>query len=127
MEGPEGTQTLGLEFWGAVCSRERSWGLNCMCVFFEAPGLFDNTQGEGTGAWRGGEEGTPENILIRVTQKLRPQGSRFSPLSFSRTYSGSCVQFSSVQFSRLGMSDSPRPHESQHARPPCPSPAPGLE
>ena len=33
---------------------------------------------------------------------------------------------SSVQFSRLVMSDSFRPHESQHARPPCPSPTPGV-
>ena len=31
----------------------------------------------------------------------------------------------SVQFSRSVMSDSLRPHESQHARPPCPSPTPG--
>ena len=34
--------------------------------------------------------------------------------------------FSSVQFSRLVTSDSLRPHESQHARPPCPSPTPGV-
>src|SRR5574341_957705 len=33
--------------------------------------------------------------------------------------------FSSVQFSRSVMSDSLRPHESQHIRPPCPSPTPG--
>ena len=32
----------------------------------------------------------------------------------------------SVQFSRSVMSDSLRPHESQHARPPCPSPTPGV-
>ena len=32
----------------------------------------------------------------------------------------------SVQFSRSVVSDSLRPHESQHARPPCPSPAPGI-
>ena len=31
-----------------------------------------------------------------------------------------------VQFSRSVMSDSLRPHESQHARPPCPSPSPGV-
>ena len=31
-----------------------------------------------------------------------------------------------VQFSRSVMSDSLRPHESQHARPPCPSPTPGV-
>ena len=36
------------------------------------------------------------------------------------------VQFSSVQSSRLVVSDSLRPHELQHARPPCPSPTPGV-
>ena len=35
-------------------------------------------------------------------------------------------RFSSVQVSRSVMSDSLRPHESQHARPPCPSPTLGL-
>ena len=33
---------------------------------------------------------------------------------------------SSVQFSRSVVSNSLRPHESQHARPPCPSPTPGV-
>ena len=36
-------------------------------------------------------------------------------------------QFSSVQFSRSVMSDSLRPHESQHTRTPCPSPTPGVQ
>ena len=36
------------------------------------------------------------------------------------------VQFSSVQFSRSVVSDALRTHESQHARPPCPSPSPGV-
>ena len=36
------------------------------------------------------------------------------------------LQFSSVHFSRSIVSDSLRPHESQHARPPCPSPTPGV-
>ena len=36
------------------------------------------------------------------------------------------VRFSSVQFSRSVVSDPLRPHESQHARPPCPSPTPGV-
>ena len=35
-------------------------------------------------------------------------------------------QFSSVQFSCSVVSDSLWPHESQHARPPCPSPTPGV-
>ena len=34
--------------------------------------------------------------------------------------------YRSVQFSRSVVSDSLRPHESQHARPPCPSPSPGV-
>ena len=34
--------------------------------------------------------------------------------------------FSLVQFSHSVMSDSLQPHESQHARPPCPSPTPGV-
>ena len=33
---------------------------------------------------------------------------------------------SSVQFSRSVVSNSLRPHELQHARPPCPSPTPGV-
>ena len=34
--------------------------------------------------------------------------------------------YCSAQFSRSVVSDSLRPHESQHTRPPCPSPAPGV-
>ena len=34
--------------------------------------------------------------------------------------------FSSVQFGHSVVSDSSRPHESQHTRPPCPSPTPGV-
>ena len=36
------------------------------------------------------------------------------------------VYISSVQFSRSVVSHSLRPHESQHAKPPCPSPAPRV-
>ena len=35
-------------------------------------------------------------------------------------------QFSSVQFSHSVVSNSLRPHEQEHARPPCPSPTPGI-
>ena len=45
---------------------------------------------------------------------------------FSVPRSVTGIQFSSVQFSRTIVSDSLRPHESQHARPPCPSPTPGA-
>ena len=36
------------------------------------------------------------------------------------------IQFSSVHFSRSVVSSSLQPHELQHARPPCPSPTPGV-
>ena len=38
----------------------------------------------------------------------------------------SLLILSSVQFSRSVMSDSLQPHGLQHARPPCPSPTPGV-
>ena len=44
------------------------------------------------------------------------------PLLMAQSY----FQFSSVQFSRSVVSDSLWPHESQHTRPPCPSPSPGV-
>ena len=37
-----------------------------------------------------------------------------------------CSWISSVQFSRSVVSNSLRPHELQHARPPCSSPTPGV-
>ena len=39
---------------------------------------------------------------------------------------GTLDRYSSVRFSRSVMSDSLRPHESQHARPPCPSSTPRV-
>ena len=39
---------------------------------------------------------------------------------------GSIQEEDSVQFSRSIVSDSFRPHKSQHARPPCPSPTPAV-
>ena len=36
------------------------------------------------------------------------------------------IELPSVQFSHSVLSEFLRPHESQHATPPCPSPAPGV-
>ena len=44
----------------------------------------------------------------------------------SRSTFQEIFQFSSVQFSRSVVSDYLQPHESQHARPPCPSPTPRV-
>ena len=46
--------------------------------------------------------------------------------SSTSLFSISASLLSSVQFSCSVVSDSLRPHESQHARPPCPSPTPGV-
>ena len=50
--------------------------------------------------------------------------SEFSHLAWC--FQASPMLFNSVQFSRSVMSDSSLPHELQHARPPCPSPTPGV-
>ena len=47
-------------------------------------------------------------------------------LSVCLLYANHLVQFSSVQFSHSVVSDSLRPHGPQHARPPRPSPTPGV-
>ena len=49
------------------------------------------------------------------------QGCILSPSLFNLK-----AEFSSVQFSCSVVSDSLRPHEPQHPRPPCPSPTPGV-
>ena len=47
--------------------------------------------------------------------------AEFTGLSSTSVYLFSSVEFSSVQFSGSVVSDSLQHHESQHARPPCPS------
>ena len=43
---------------------------------------------------------------------------------FQPKLSHTCLHWTSAQFSRSVVSDSLQPHESQHARPPCPLPTP---
>ena len=70
-----------------------------------------------------------QNFLI--SQSLSKEG-HWAVINFQKTESRSSwlrLQLwfiSSVQFSCSVVSDSSRPHEPQHARPPCPSPAPGV-
>ena len=59
-------------------------------------------------------------------QKLRGRGRGYGELVFKEDRVSVSFQFSSVQFSHSVMSESLRPHELQHARPPCPSPTPGV-
>ena len=58
--------------------------------------------------------------LLAVQETLKSLLQHYS----SRALILRCIQL--VQFSRSVVSDSLRPHESQHARLPCPSPTPGV-
>ena len=73
-----------------------------------------------------------ENLPLNVTVSPRSHFQKCCS-DFSWLYAllcSSCFSFPSqsfpVQFSRSVMSDSLQPHEPQHARPPCPSPTPGV-
>ena len=57
-------------------------------------------------------------------QSMGPQKSQ-TQLSNQTTVKTNTV-VCSVHFSHSVVSDTSRPHESQHARPPCPSPTPGV-
>jgi len=59
-------------------------------------------------------------------KKQRHYFANKGPSSQSYCFSIQKPQFSSVQFSHSVVSDSLWPHESQHTRPPCPSPTPGV-
>ena len=60
-------------------------------------------------------------LLIQIFFDWTPMLSKLSEL---HTEMGTL--YLSVQFSHSVVSDSLRPHEPQHARPPCPSPTPGV-
>ena len=73
------------------------------------------------GKWRGFPGGTvvknpPLNVAVAGSRVSSPWRRKWQPTPV----------FSSVQFSRSVVSDSLQPHESQHARPPCPSPTPRV-
>ena len=63
-----------------------------------------------------------EMLCEKLTLLMVESGGNFSLRCFSATK----FHISSVQFSHSVVSDSLRPHESQHTRPPCPSPTPGV-
>ena len=64
-----------------------------------------------------------KSLLMKVKEESKNLASNST---FRKLSSWHLVPFSSVQFSHSVVSDSLRPHESQHARPPCPSPTPGV-
>ena len=63
---------------------------------------------------------------ITLPTKVRLVKAIVFPVVMYGCESWSIKKASSVQFSRSVVSDSLRPQESQHARPPCPSQTPGV-
>ena len=59
--------------------------------------------------------------ILRLVHTIPSIESKLSTHSFYTL--DLILPYSSVQFSHSVMSNSLRPHESQHARPPCPSPS----
>ena len=79
-----------------------------------------NFPGENTGmgCYSRGSSQTRDQTHVSVSPALA--SGFFTPSTTWEAYVGS------VQFSHSVVSDSLWPHESQHARPPCPSPTPGV-
>ena len=78
--------------------------------------------------WGQEEKGATEDAMVGWHHWLNVHESEQCPEDSEKQESLACcsLQFSSVQFSHSVMSDSLRPQELQHARPPCPSPSPGV-
>ena len=64
-----------------------------------------------------------KSFLMKVKEESEKVGLKFN-IQKTKIMASSPILFSSVQFSCSIGSDSLQPHESQHARPPCPSPTP---
>ena len=64
-----------------------------------------------------------KSLLVKVKEESGKVGLK---LNIQNTKIMASSPISSVQFSRSVVFDSLQPHEWQHARPPCPSPTPGV-
>ena len=64
-----------------------------------------------------------KSLLMKVKEESEKANLK---LNMQKTKIMASGPISSVQFSRSVVSDSLPPHESQHTRPPCPSPTPGV-
>ena len=68
-----------------------------------------------------------EEELKSLLMKLKEESEKVGlKLNIQKTKIMTSSPIRSDQISRSVMSDSLRPHESQHARPPCPSPTPRV-
>ena len=70
-------------------------------------------------------------LFLKLRSYLSPVAERWGSIAFlswgpQGEDEEAGVKHTAVQFSRSVVSDSLRPHALQHARPPCPSPTPGV-
>ena len=75
---------------------------------------------------RAGVSTAPGSQGIQAVTETQRQPQAWLQAKRKQEAPSAWFQFSSVQFSRSVASDSLRPHELQHARPPCPSPTPRV-
>ena len=73
--------------------------------------------------WSGLPFPSPEDL---PNPGIEPRSATLQGDSLPAKPPGKPIKWSSVQFSHSVVSDSLQPHESQHARPPCPLPTPGV-
>ena len=78
------------------------------------------------GSGRSPEEGNGNPLQYSYLENPRQRSLAGYSSRVTRLGHDLATKFSSAQFSPSVMSDSLRPHESQHARPPCPSPTPRV-
>ena len=83
---------------------------------------------EALGGWAGSAERKAKTSPIsHPTPHHWVKGPHWNVFVYFFLWLSTCIlSFSSVQFSHSVVSDSLWPHELQHARPPCPSPTPGV-
>ena len=89
-----------------------------MCVVVSAHTLTLRKVGDTTRPFRQDLNQVPYDYSVEVT-------NRFKGLDLMDRVA--IIKSFSDQISRSVVSNSFRPHESQHARPPCPSPTPGVQ
>jgi len=110
--------------FGPLCFTSQSisilFGLNAPCT---SNALLGNSSADPSahGIWLWGGRGCPPRVLL--PQWFFQLSPAVATTPFSLLLS---IHELSVQFSRSVVSNSLWPHESQHARPFCPSPTPGV-
>ena len=111
-----------MEFWGRLLPGKESPPFCCIVIDQKSISCQPSKQPTFSDfSWFLGELWKKENLDQALS--LWSGSTDSKTLDYQKT---DADQIRSDQIGRSVMSDSLRPHESQHARPPCPSPTPGV-